>query len=139
MLTKFVDQFMPDLPYLDYETIDVNNVIKNIRDFYITKGTSKAVSYLFKILYGEQVDVAYPRQQIIKPSDATWAVDTIVRAIVLSGDPEDLRDGLLVQEADAVDTTVKNAQALVENYLTIQTSEYTIYELPRPVLGLDQQ
>ena len=129
MLTKFVDQFMPDLPYLDYETIDVNNVIKNIRDFYITKGTSKAVSYLFKILYGEQVDVAYPRQQIIKPSDATWAVDTIVRAIVLSGDPEDLRDGLLVQEADAVDTTVKNAQALVENYLTIQTSEYTIYEL----------
>ena len=129
MLTKFVDQFMPDLPYLDYEKIDVNNVIKNIRDFYTTKGTSKAVSYLFKILYGEQIDVSYPRDQIIKPSAATWAVDTIVRAIILDGNPEDLRDGLIIQEADAVDTNVTNAQALVENYLTIQTSQFVIYEL----------
>ena len=129
MLTKFVDQFMPDLPYLDFAKIDVNNVIKNIRDFYQSKGTSQAIAYLFKILYGEQVDVEYPREQIIKPSDATWSVDTIVRTIILNGSPEDLRDSLVIQEADPVDGTVKYAQALVENYLTIQTSEYTIYEL----------
>ena len=129
MLANFIDQFLPDLPYIDIQHIDVGNVIKNIRDFYTTKGTTQAIGYLFKLLYGEEVSVSYPREQIIKPSDATWAVDTIVRAVVVSGDPENLRDGLLIQNADLVDTNVTAAQALIENYLTIQTSSVTVYEL----------
>ena len=129
MLSSFIDQFLPDLPYIDIERIDVNNVIKNIRDFYNSKGTTQAIGYLFRLLYGEEVSVSYPREQIIKPSDATWAVDTIVRAAIISGNPEDLRDGLLIQEADLVDTNVTAAEALIENYLTIETSSFTIYEL----------
>lgn len=129
MLSNFIDQFMPDLPYIDFAHVDVNNVIKNIRDFYGSKGTVQAIQYLFRILYGEEVSVSYPREQIIKPSDATWSVDTIIRAVVVSGNPEDLRDGLLIQEKDLVDPNVEAAQALIENYLTIETSSFTVYEL----------
>lgn len=129
MLSKFIDQYLPDLPTLDISTIDVNQVIKSIRQFYSTKGTSKAVSYLFKILYGEEVSVFYPREQIIKPSSAVWSVDTIVRTTLISGNPENLINGTLVQEEDLVDTNIGYASALIENYLTIETSETTVYEL----------
>lgn len=129
MLTKFIDQFLPDLPKIDIKSVDVNQVIKNIREFYRTKGTSRAVSYLFKILYGEEVTVSYPREQIIKPSSAIWSVNTILRAYLISGNSEDLVNGVLVQTKDPVDVTIGDASALIENYLTIQTSEALIYEL----------
>ena len=129
MLTKYIDQFLPDLPKIDIKLVDVNQVIKNIREFYRTKGTSRAVSYLFKILYGEDVSVSYPREQIIKPSSAIWSVNTILRAYLISGNSEDLINGVLTQTADLVDTTIGNASALIENYLTIQTSSSLVYEL----------
>jgi len=129
MLTNFIDQYLPDLPKIELKNIDVNQVLKNIREFYQTKGTSNAVSYLFKLLYQEDVSIFYPREQIIKPSAAIWSVDTIIRTVLVSGNPEDLIEGTLIQEADAVDLTIGYASALIENYLTLQTSETTIYEL----------
>ena len=64
-----------DVPSLDYESIDVATAIKNIKTFYSTKGTSFRVAYLFKLLYGEDVSISYPKDQIIKPSSATWSVN----------------------------------------------------------------
>ena len=84
---------------------------------------------MFKLLYGEQVSVTYPKDQIIKPSDASWSIDTILRATLVSGDPNNIKDGLLTQEEDIADTNIKTASALVENYISIKTSQVEIFEL----------
>ena len=84
---------------------------------------------MFKLLYGETVSISYPKDQIIKPSDATWSIDTILRATIVSGDPRNIKDALLVQEADVADPNVAAASALVENYISIKTSEVEIFEL----------
>ena len=129
LLDKYTEQFLPDIPELDYKKIDVRTAIKSVKDFYSTKGTSFSISYLFKLLYGEQVSISYPKDQIIKPSAATWSIDTILRATLVSGDPNNIKDGLLVQEADIADPNIKDASALVENYISIKTSNLEIYEL----------
>ncbi|AGN33923.1 structural protein [Synechococcus phage S-CAM8] len=129
LLDKYTEQFLPDVPELDYSKIDVRTAIKTIKDFYTSKGTSFSIAYLFKLLYGEIVTVSYPKDQIIKPSAATWSVDTILRATVVSGDPTNIKDGLLTQDADIADTSVRAASALIENFLSIQTSDSVIYEL----------
>ena len=77
LLDKYTEQFLPDVPELDYSKIDVRTSIKTIKDFYSSKGTSFSIAYLFKLLYGESVSVTYPKDQIIKPSAATWSIDTI--------------------------------------------------------------
>ena len=41
----------------------------------------------------------------------------------------DIRDGLLTQDADIADTNVQAASALIENYISIKTSDVEIYEL----------
>ena len=61
LLDKYKEQFLPDVPELDYKKIDVRTSIKNIKDFYQTKGTTFSIEYLFKLLYGETVDVSYPK------------------------------------------------------------------------------
>ena len=129
LLDKYTEQFLPDVPELDYKKIDVRTAIKTIKDFYTAKGTSFSISYLFKLLYGEQVSITYPKDQIIKPSAATWSIDTILRATLVSGNPIDIRDGLLTQDADIADTNVQAASALIENYISIKTSDVEIYEL----------
>ena len=48
-----------------------------------------AAQYLFKILFGEQVDVYYPREKLVTPSAASWIVDTILSELK-SGDPANL-------------------------------------------------
>ena len=85
--------------------------------------------YLFKILFGEEIEVSYPKEQIISPSAATWTVDTILRTQVVSGDAANLIDSEVIQYADDVDQNVKNASALVENAISIIKGEDTIYEL----------
>ena len=129
LLDKYTEQFLPDVPELDYKKIDVRTAIKTIKDFYTAKGTSFSISYLFKLLYGEQVSISYPKDQIIKPSAATWSIDTILRATLVSGNPVNIRDGLLTQDADIADPNIKAASALVENYISIKTSDVEIYEL----------
>ena len=129
ILDKYTEQYLPDVPELDYKKIDVRTSIKTIKDFYMAKGTSFSISYLFKLLYGEQVSISYPKDQIIKPSAATWSIDTILRATLVSGNPVDIRDGLLTQDPDIADPNIKAASALVENYISIKTSDVEIFEL----------
>ena len=129
LLDKYTEQFLPDVPELDYKKIDVRTSIKTIKDFYSAKGTSFSIAYLFKLLYGETVTVSYPKDQISKPSAATWSIDTILRATLVSGDPSNIKDGLLQQIADIADPNIQAASALVENFLSIQTSTTEIYEL----------
>ena len=129
LLDKYTEQFLPDVPELDYKKINVRTAIKTIKDFYSSKGTSFSVSYLFKLLYGEQISISYPKDQIIKPSAATWSIDTILRATLVRGNPVNIQDGLLEQEADIADPNIQAASALVENYIAIRTSETDIYEL----------
>ncbi len=129
MLSKFTEQYLPDIPKIDFNKININTVIKTIRTFYSSKGTSGAIAYLFKILYGEDVSVSYPKEQIIKPSAASWQVDTILRCVVERGDPRNLKDGLLQQFQDQVDPNIGRASALIENFISIKTSELEIFEL----------
>ena len=84
---------------------------------------------MFKILFGENVSLFYPRDEIISPSNATWVVDTVLRAELISGDPANLIDSQVVQYADAVDLNIKQANALIENVITIIEGTDTIYEL----------
>ena len=129
ILDKYKNQYLPNVPQLSYDKLNVRTAFKTIRDFYQAKGTSFSISYLFKLLYGETVSISYPKDQIIKPSAATWSTDTILRATLVSGSPDDIRDGLIEQIADIADPNVRNATALVENFISIRTSDTDIYEL----------
>ena len=129
MLAKFAEQYLPNVPAFDYTQIDIITVIKNIRKFYASKGTKDSTSFMFKLLYGEDIEINYPKDQIIQPSAATWTIDTVLRCEIISGDPRNITDGVLTQDADPVDTTVVAASALIENFLAIKTSTTEIYEL----------
>ena len=69
---------------------DVANLLKNTRILYEAKGSLESVKVLFRIIFGEDVDVYLPRDFILKPSDGNWDRQFSIMARLVSGDPFDI-------------------------------------------------
>ena len=52
--------------------VDRKNLIKNIKDFYESKGTEKSIRFIFRVLFQEEIDIKYPRDEMLQASDGKW-------------------------------------------------------------------
>ena len=53
--------------------------IRQIKDFYRTKGTEESYKILFRALYGQEVNIIKPSDFLIKPSDADYGFEGFQR------------------------------------------------------------
>ena len=95
--------------------LDQVKFIRQIKDFYKTKGTEESYKILFRALYGEEVDVIQPSQFLIKPSDADYgfAQDFVVKPI--TGDPRNLKGSTLFQDIDEDDSNIRGASGAISD------------------------
>lgn len=71
---QYLDRFPIDLA-MDKSTgakVDEKRLIKRIKQFYGAKGTEKSYRLLFRILYDTEIEIYYPKKDIIKASDGKW-------------------------------------------------------------------
>jgi hypothetical protein len=54
-------------------------LVKHIRDFWRAKGTEKAYRFLFRALYGEEIEIFYPKDNILKLSTGKWVKRQSIR------------------------------------------------------------
>lgn len=89
-LPAFKQQYLQQFP--DSSSLNDRTLVKFIRDFYESKGSEKSVKLLFRMLYDEEVEVLYPSEQILIPSDGIWTRDLTVKFVVddLPQNPFDL-------------------------------------------------
>jgi hypothetical protein len=95
-LDQFVDQFksefllnFPESLALDPATgngVDPRRLIKNIRQFYLAKGTEKSYEFLFRILYDTSVEFYYPKTDILRLSSGRWTQNNYLRISNSLGD-----------------------------------------------------
>lgn len=60
-------------------------VAKHVYDLYKAKGSEEALRLLFRIVYGEEIDVYYPETDVLRASDGRWVQKNIVTANRISG------------------------------------------------------
>ena len=53
-------------------TVNKRALYKNITDFYKLKGTQDSIEIFFRLLFNEDVEVEYPWDVTLKPSDGLW-------------------------------------------------------------------
>jgi len=51
---------------------DVKNLIKNIRAYYISKGTEQSFRFLFRAIWGSEISFYFPKVDILRVSDGNW-------------------------------------------------------------------
>ena len=71
---EFITYFKQELiPYFPENTaLDLRKILKSAREFYSKKGSEESLKWLFKVLFNENIEVNYPKQQILKTSDGKW-------------------------------------------------------------------
>ena len=62
--------------------VNRDTLLKNIKDFFKSKGSKLGIKALFKILFNENdVEVFYPGDRMIKPSESTWTKGLLLRTV----------------------------------------------------------
>jgi hypothetical protein len=110
-------EFMKSIPVTK---VDDRLLIKNILDFYRSRGTEKSYQMLFRILYGdENVSVYYPGKDILRASDGKWLVERSLK-IINTTDIEEIEELVAIRGENSGATARKDKfVSYVENEVKI--------------------
>lgn len=88
----FKNELLPFFP--EKSTLDITKVLKGAREFYIKKGSEDSIKWLFRVLFGQEVEIYYPKQQILIASDGKWKLPKAFQ-LTLSAANESIDPNLL--------------------------------------------
>ena len=78
-LDNMRDQFMNAIPETLATGVSKRKLIKNIKDLYGAKGTSKGHELFFKAFLGETPQINYPTERLMRSSDGKWTQKVTIR------------------------------------------------------------
>ncbi len=83
MLDIIHESFVPSISTQRvHPDIKRSPLLRNIKDFYQSKGTKLGIKSFFKMLFAEDdIQVMYPGDQMIKPSSSTWVQNKFLRVV----------------------------------------------------------
>lgn len=79
-VTEFQQMYMASLP--TNMLADKAKVLKNIKQFYSSRGSVKSFEFLFKILFDAPVEIGIPGSQILRASAGQWYQPTVLRIAI---------------------------------------------------------
>jgi hypothetical protein len=133
LIRYFKSKIIPNFP--EESELSTEKVIKAAREFYSKKGTPDSFKFLFRTLYNQEVDVYFPKQDILRASDGKWKLPQALRlsfADVLTLVP----GGNVNVSISTANTVVANGINLVFENLTVNTS-IRIGEEKRKITGVN--
>ena len=71
-LSHFETKYLQGVPLANFSDADVRSLVKNIKQIIGMKGSTQGIKYLFNALYGEDVNVYRPGNDLFKTSDGIW-------------------------------------------------------------------
>lgn len=115
----FADQFYNTfLKYVSVNaTVDRNLLLKNVKDFYRSRGTEKSIAFLMRLLFGEEtLEFYYPKRDVLKVSDGKWFIEKSLKVSDIKVQGTANNDLLAVKNLTGrrIRGNTSNATALVE-------------------------
>jgi len=121
-LSNMRDEFLATLPENLAAGVDKRKLIKNIKSMYRAKGSVRGHEMFFRILFGENSETIYPREQMLKASDGQFDSLKVLRVIASVGDPNQL-------VGRTITGGTSGATAIVENTSQFQIGDSTVTQL----------
>lgn len=79
-IEAFQDNFFNTYASLVPRDVEVSKefLIKNILPLYLSKGSEKSFKFLFRLIFNDEVELSFPRDNILRASDGKWTVDNVI-------------------------------------------------------------
>jgi hypothetical protein len=120
------------LPYFPKEILlDKSKFIKHVGQFYRSKGTPESLKFLFRILYNEEIDIYFPKEQIIKLSDGKWVLPLSLRVETGDNNIFDIERCKITGTASKSTAIVEKVIKSVDRQLGIQYIELYISNIEK--------
>ena len=136
-LDQFIDSFkaqylfnFPESLAINEETgepVDVRRLVKNIKQFYLAKGTEKSYEFLFRIFYDTNVEFYYPKKDILRLSSGRWIQNNYLRISNALGDQIYRAAGNLIVQKNNRGAIIATARVVSVN--VFQIDNFSVAEL----------
>ena len=113
-LDPFIRLFKQELlPYFpERSELDLIKILKGARNFYVKKGSEESVKWLFRVLFDQDIEVYYPKQQILIASDGKWKLP---QAFQLTLSPENESIDVNLLERHKATGSISKATCIIES------------------------
>ena len=128
-LEQIKKEFLPFFP--DITHLDSRKFIKLISNFYSAKGTPDSVKFLFKALYNEDIDIFYPKDDILKSSDGKWVLPLALRIDTNDENILNIEQCLLTGSQSKATALVEKVVRSIDRQLGIEYTEVYVSNVER--------
>ena len=140
LLQYFKNKIIPSFP--EETQLSKQKLIKAARDFYDKKGTPDGFKFLFRVLYGQEIDVYFPKEDILRASDGKWKLPQALRISV--ADTSTLVNGGNVNVAITTANVIAanglnfiNANIVANSYIRIGTEKRKVISVGASSMTVD--
>lgn len=136
-LDQFIDNFkqqymlnFPESLAISPDTgkpVDERRLLKNIKQFYLAKGTEKSYEFLFRVFYDTNVEFYYPKNDILRLSSGRWVQNNFLRISNTIGDSVYRAAGNLIVQRNSSGQIIATARVI--NVNVYQIDNFDVAEL----------
>ena len=80
-IEEFEEQFLNSYAtFLPKDTVvDKATLIKNVLPLYLSKGSESSFKLLYRLMFGQELEVSYPKNNILRASDGKWEIENTLK------------------------------------------------------------
>lgn len=128
-IDKIKTEFLPYFP--EDIQLDKRKFLKLVNQFYRAKGTPDSVKFLFRALYNENIDIYYPKDDILIASDGKWVLPLALRIDTDDNNIFNIEKTLLTGQTSKATAVVEKVIRSVDRQLGISYIEVYISNVDR--------
>ena len=129
----YIEQLKKDLtPYFPQDIVsDKRLFLKLVTQFYRSSGTQESVKFLFRALYNENIEIYYPKEDILKASDGKWVLPLALRIDTDDNNIFNIAKTLITGETSKATALVEKVIQSVDRQLGITYTEIYVSNVQR--------
>ena len=131
--TYYTEQLKKDLaPYFPENIVSNKKLfLKLVTQFYKAKGTQDSVKFLFRALFNENIEIYYPKDDILKTSDGKWILPLTLRIDTTDNNVFNLEKCLVTGLTSKATAIIERVIQSVDRQLGITYTELYISNIKR--------
>lgn len=129
----YIEKLRNDLlPYFPQNIVaDKRLFLKLISNFYKSSGTQESVKFLFKALYNDNIEIYYPKEDILISSDGKWVLPLALRVDTNDNNIFNLPKTLITGQTSKATAIVEKVIRSIDRQLGISYVELYISNIER--------
>jgi hypothetical protein len=120
------------LPYFPEEILaDKTLFLKLVNNFYKANGTQNSIKFLFRALFNDNIEIYYPKEDVLVASDGKWVLPLALRVDTTDNNIFNIEKTLITGSISKATAVVEKVIQSIDRQLGIQYTELYISNIQR--------